>query len=152
MIEITKYIAAVPVGMHPAVCTAVEVTTSKIDQSQYRLWTFTFPTFGNATVTTTSSLQTTPKSKGGRWIAALLGRVPDEGENVKVIGRPCQCYVTHNEDGFERIDDVQPAAAGQAAPSARQPVAEQVYAAEAPQPSTSEAAAPASVVSDELPF
>lgn len=104
-IEITEYIPSIPPGTYRAAVTGMEVATSKVDGSSFRRWEFTIE--DGRTIKASSSLQTTPNSKAGKWIAALLGgTLPKVGEKVTVIGRRCLISVVLNDQGYERVDAV----------------------------------------------
>ncbi len=138
------YTPSVEPGAYEAVCTDVEVREK--DGNNYRRWTFTLTDGSDKQVTATSSMSVSPKSKGGKWIAALLGRQPAMGESVEVIGQPCTIGVTLNDEGFSTIESVLPRKAGG---RTRTPAAESVASSEsAPSPATPLPG----MVSDELPF
>jgi hypothetical protein len=104
-IEITAYIPTIPPGTYRAAVTGLELATSKTDGSHFRRWEFTIE--DGRTIKATSSLQTTPNSKAGKWIAALMGgTLPQIGDKVTVIGRRCLISVGLNDQGFERVDAV----------------------------------------------
>ena len=97
--------ADIPEGTYPAILTGLNVKHSDKFDSDFRVFTFTL---ANGTVVEGSaSMRTNPKSKGGRWIAALLGRKPAEGEKVSVIGRACLVTVVE-ADGWPKVDAVMP--------------------------------------------
>jgi hypothetical protein len=100
------YTPSVEPGAYEAVCTDVEVREK--DGNNYRRWTFTLVDGSDKSVTATSSMSVSPKSKGGKWIAALLGRQPAVGESVEIVGLPCTIGVTLNDDGFSTIESVLP--------------------------------------------
>ncbi len=133
------YTPSVEPGAYEAVCTDIEVREK--DGNQYRRWTFTLVDGSGKSVTATSSMSVSPKSKGGKWIAALLRRLPIMGETVDVVGATCVIGVVLNEDGFSTIESVLPSNA-KAPPSPVKPFAESV-----PPLDTPPAVAP-----DELPF
>lgn len=105
-IHITRYTPNVEPGTYPAVVTACGTRTAKDGGGEFRTWEFTLADGSGRTVSATSSMQTSPKSKAGKWIAALLGRTPDVDEDIEVIGLPCLVNVYLNDDGFERVDTV----------------------------------------------
>ena len=101
----------IPPGTYPGKLAAVTTKTSNA-YGDFRAWDFNVDTgdplphlVGGA-----SSMNTGTKSKGGRWITALLGRKPEKGENVTqaIIGRPCLVVVIEDDDGWPKVDDVLP--------------------------------------------
>jgi hypothetical protein len=105
-IEVKGYVPSVKPGAYQAVCTNVETKTSKADGSEFRVWTFSLTDGSGRTVGASSSLSTSPKSKGGKWLASLLGRIPTEGESVEPVGRACTILVELSDDGYERVTAV----------------------------------------------
>jgi hypothetical protein len=105
-ITITRYVPSVAAGSYPARVTGCETRAAKDGSGEFRVWEFTLDDGTGRTVGATSSMQTSPKSKAGRWIAAMLGRTPDVEEDVEVIGLPVTIGVILNDDGFERVDQV----------------------------------------------
>lgn len=75
-----------------------------------------------------SSMNVGKRSKTYKWTVALLGRAPEKGEAVNLLGRECLVVVGLNKDDWPTVDDVLPPMAA-AAPAA--PVA---APAQAPQP------------------
>ena len=77
----------IPPGTYPGKLSATSVKTS-VAWGDFRAWDFLLDE--GHIVGGGSSMSTGSKSKGGRWIAALLGRRPEKGENVTttIIGRP----------------------------------------------------------------
>lgn len=143
-ITITAYVPSVTAGAYPAVCTLVEDKANKADGSIFRVWEFTLADGTGRTVGASSSIQTTPRSKGGKWIAALLGRTPNVGEDVDVIGRPCIVGVEINDDGYEKVTTVMPPMAA--------PVVAPRPAAELAEATEKAAKIHAAQEGDELPF
>ena len=117
-IAIAGYVASISPGAYQAVCTDVETRTSKADGSEFRVWTFSLTDGSGRTVSASSSLLTSPNSKGGKWIAALIGRIPTEGESVEPVGRACTILVELNADGYERVTAV----TAPSEPAAKSPV------------------------------
>ena len=101
--EVTAYVPSVQPGAYQAVCTAVEQKTAKDGSGDFRVWEFTLRDGSGRTVTSSSSILTTPGSKGGKWLAALLGHVPAVGETVEPVGKPCTIIVELNDAGYERV-------------------------------------------------
>lgn len=116
--QVTEYIPNVAPGAYPAVCTGIEVIPAKGVNTPYRRWEFTLADGTGRTAPGTSSMQTTPGSKAGKWAAALIGRVPAVGENLTLIGQPCTIVVELNDNGYEKVTSVLPR---QAAPPAAAP-------------------------------
>jgi hypothetical protein len=98
--------ADIPEGTYPATLTAISTRTSAKFEGEFRVWTFTLDS--GSVVDGNSSMSTNSKSKGGRWLAALLGRVPAKGETVNPIGRPCLVHVAENGSGWPSVDAVLP--------------------------------------------
>ncbi len=106
-IEVTEYIPNVPPAIYQATCTDVTTKTSKIDGSTFRVWTFTLRDGSGRTVQGSSSMQTTPGSKAGKWLTAMIGHVPAVGENVEPIGRACTIIVSLKAtSGYEYVETV----------------------------------------------
>ena len=106
-IEVAAYTPSVSPGPHQATCTDVLVKAAKSDPTnEFRVWTFTLD--DGRTTSGSSSLSTSPKSKGGKWLAALLGRVPVAGESVEPIGRRCTIIVELDDNGYEKVTTVAP--------------------------------------------
>lgn len=104
---VTAYIPSVKPGAYQAVCTSVEEKVSKKDPTNiFRVWEFMLTDGSQRSVGATSSLATTPKSKGGKWVAALIGHVPAVGETVEVEGKRCTIIVALNDDGYEYVEMV----------------------------------------------
>jgi hypothetical protein len=106
--------ADIPEGTYPATLTALNTKSSAKFGGDFRVWTFKLD--NGSEVEGTSSMFTGPKSKPGRWIAALLGRKPKEGESVNLIGQRCLVSVVESESGWPKVDAVI------AAPNGLQPV------------------------------
>jgi hypothetical protein len=133
----------IPNGTYPAKLTGIR-TESSAAFGDFRAWDFTLDS-GSNVVGGASSMNTGRKSKGGRWIAALLGRQPEKGEAVNVIGRPCLVVVQEDDNGWPKVTDVLPPMASTSTPAAEVP------------PSPVAAGAPVtdsafSNVSEDLPF
>jgi hypothetical protein len=116
-IHITRYTPNVQPGTYPAVVTDCSTRQAKDGGGEFRVWEFTLADDSGRTVSATSSMQTSPKSKAGKWIAAMIGRVPDPEEDIEVVGLPCTVSVILNDDGFERVETV----IARAAPAPRRP-------------------------------
>ena len=95
----------VAAGTHPAVLTKLATKQSPKFGSDFRVWTFQLA--DGSEVEGTSSMYTNPKSKPGRWMAALLGRPLVEGESVNLIGRACLVSVIIDND-YAKVDAVLP--------------------------------------------
>ena len=129
----TAYKPAVAPGIHQAVVTNIEDVESKTDPGTYfRGWEFTLADGSGLTVRASSSLATSPKSKGGKWIAALIGHPLAEGETVDLVGMRCTIIVGLKENGYETVETVAPPDAGNKT-KAHQPAALSVAEDEAPQ-------------------
>jgi hypothetical protein len=131
----------IPNGTYPAVLTALR-TESSAAFGDFRAWDFTLSE--GQTVGGASSMNTGRKSKGGKWIAALLGRQPDKGETVTIIGKPCLVVVEENDDGWPKVTNVLPPMASNSTPApAEVPLA---------QPAAVGTESSFAQVSEELPF
>jgi hypothetical protein len=135
---------ALPAGLYPAKVVSIE-KKSPTDPSagfgDYLRWTFLVQQ-ANGTPTTlsaNSSTATGPKSKAHKWATAILGAAPKAGQPVDLAGRYCQLSLIVNEDGFNRIDTILPAAS---TPTA----------AARPDDAPFQAPAPAAPVSSDIPF
>lgn len=113
--EATEY-DALPAGLYQARVVSIE-KKSPTDPSSgfgdYLRWTFLVQQ-ANGTPTTlsaNSSTATGPKSKAHKWATAILGAAPRAGQPVDLAGRYCQLSLIINEEGFNRIDTILPAAA-----------------------------------------
>ena len=96
----------IPAGTYPGTLLSVNTKTSDAF-GDFRAWDFELDQ--GHIVGGASSMNTGTKSKGGRWITALLGRQPAKGENVTaaIIGRPCLVVVAE-KDGWPAVADVLP--------------------------------------------
>lgn len=108
--------ADIPEGTYPATLSTIEVMHSDTYDSDFRVWTFTLE--NGSEVSGSSSMFTSSKSKGGKWIRALLGRKPDKGEKVTLAGRSCQVVVQEDGNGWPKVTDVIPPAAAPVATAA----------------------------------
>ncbi len=111
----TAYIPSIKPGPYQAVCTEVEDKVNPKDTTQeFRVWHFQLSDGSLRTIDGTSSLATSPKSKGGKWAAALIGHQPEAGELVEPEGKPCTIIVAIKETtGYEYVETVAPPAAPQ---------------------------------------
>lgn len=84
------------------------------DNGDYRRWFFelTLPDGTTVERRAFSTMAGGPKSKAYKWTTVLLGHKPPTGVLVDVIGSRCRVVVSHNEEGFDRITDLLPSAAG----------------------------------------
>jgi hypothetical protein len=114
---ITSYIPSVKPGAYQAVCTGVEERAPKAEPDNlFRVWSFQLTDGSLRMVEGSSSLATSPKSKGGKWVAALLGRTPEVGETFDPVGLPCTVIVAIKETtGYEYVETVAPPAVAQTA-------------------------------------
>jgi hypothetical protein len=129
----------IALGTYQAFFSFSEVKTSDA-WGDFRVWGFEIPGAGD--ISGGSSMAVGPKSKGGRWLAAILGRVPEKGERIDLdalVGRPCLVVVGLNKNDWTEVQDVLPPMANQA--PAPQPVAAPV----APAPVAAPAPAPVPV-------
>jgi len=110
----------IPPGTYPGTLTGLDIKHSDKFDNDFRVWTFTLDT--GSVVEGSSSMSTNSKSKGGRWIAGMLGRVPAKGESVSLLGVRCLVQVIVGEDGWPKVEAViaepsQPAQKARSAPS-----------------------------------
>ena len=144
-LTVGQYEPQVQPGTYQATITGVVEDTSKKDGSRFRRWDFTLD--DGRTVTATSSLAFSAKSKAGEWLTAILGRQLVKDEEIEPVGLRCTISVVLNEDGYERIAGVfaptspKPAPVRSASPAAAAPAAGSVP------PATEEEAA-----AGDLPF
>jgi len=129
----------IPPGTYPAKLSAVS-TKQSAAFGDFRAWDFLLDS--GSVVGGATSMKTGGKSKGGRWISALLGRKPQKGESVaaQILGKPCLVVVVE-KDGWPAIEDVLP-------PMAANAVSAPAVAGEAAPP----ASPVAPLIADELPF
>ena len=120
-ITVAAYTPSIAPGPYQATCTGLDTRQSK-DGGEFRVWTFT--TDGGQEASGASSMSTSPKSKGGKWLAALLGRVPEAGEEVEPVGKRCTIIVELDDNGYERVTTVAPPEA--VSPKRRVPAAESI--------------------------
>lgn len=102
--------ADIPAGTYEARLHAITTKTSDAF-GEFRAWDFALGLHGTI-VGGASSMNTGSKSKGGKWIAALLGRVPAKGEVISLkdlLERPCLVTVVEDANGWPKVDNVLPA-------------------------------------------
>jgi hypothetical protein len=111
LVGIIGQVTTVEDGTYPATLTNVE--NFEYQDGFLRRWTFALDAVdsdGNpATVDAVSSTALGPKSKAFGWIAALLGRTPEKGEEIRrsmLVGRSCLVTVVLNADGYSKIEAV----------------------------------------------
>jgi hypothetical protein len=118
---VQSYIPSVKPGAYQAVCTDVEEKAARSDPSNiFRVWHFQLTDGSQRMIDGTSSLATSPKSKGGKWVAALIGHAPAVGEEVAPEGRPCTIIVAINDAGYEYVETVAAPAVAPIADSLRE--------------------------------
>ena len=98
--------ADIPDGEYTAKVDRIEVMHSKAYDSDFRAWTFRLDS--GSEVGGSTSMATGNKSKAGKWIRALLGAKPDQGQKVKLTGLPCRVRVEQDDNGWPRVTDVLP--------------------------------------------
>jgi hypothetical protein len=108
----TAYIPSIKPGPYQAICTGTEDKVNPKDPTQtFRVWAFQLTDGSLRTIDGTSSLATSPKSKGGKWAAALIGHQPEAGELVEPEGKACTIIVAIKETtGYEYVETVAPPA------------------------------------------
>lgn len=99
--------ADIPPGTYEAKLIQTETRTS-VEWGDFRTWDFEL--VNGSTVGGGSSMSTNKKSKAGRWIAALLGRQPEPGENVTAAigGAACLVVVGLDKNDWPKVTDVLP--------------------------------------------
>jgi hypothetical protein len=109
--EVKGYIPSVPPGAYQATCVSVEERSPKADPDNvFRVWEFQLTDGSLRTVDGSSSLSTSPKSKAGKWLAAM-GITPVEGQMVEPEGKACTIVVAIKETtGYEYVETVAPPA------------------------------------------
>ncbi len=97
----------IPNGTYPAKLKSVETKTSA-EFGDFRAWDFELDS--GSIVGGGSSMNVGARSKGGRWIIALLGRTPERGEKVgqAIIGKPCLVVVEEDQKGWPKVTSVLP--------------------------------------------
>jgi hypothetical protein len=97
-------------GIYPAYFSGIKEQTN--DTGTFWLLTFSATDGDNQVeITATTSPRITPKTKMGKWLAALIGRPLEVGEPVnftELAGAPCQIMVVINDAGYSRIEQVLP--------------------------------------------
>jgi hypothetical protein len=133
--QVQGYSPSVPAGSYQAICTGVSEKAAKDDPSNvFLVWEFTLRDGTGRTVGATSNRQTTGKTKGAKWLTALLGKAPEIGELVEPVGKACTILVAVKDTtGYEFVEAV---AAPEQAP-AKSPVKPAVPAAPADEPEPS---------------
>lgn len=106
--EVKGYIPSVKPGAYPATLLSTEERSPAKDPTNvFRVWEFMISDGSQRTVDGSSSLASSPKSKGGKWLRAILGREPIEGEVVSPEGLPCTIIVAIKETtGYEYVETV----------------------------------------------
>jgi hypothetical protein len=97
--------ADIPPGTYAGKLKSMTTKYSERFGGEFRVWDFELA--NGSVVGGSTSMRTNPKSKGGKWIAALLGRQPKEGESVTLIGKPC-LVVVGLKDEWPAVTDVLP--------------------------------------------
>jgi len=102
--------APVPPGTYRGVL--VEVREQERDGKKFLTWSFEVRTReGGRTVRGYTSDRLGPRSKAYKWLTALLGREPREGEIVDTddfLGQRCLILVAEREDGRAVVENVLP--------------------------------------------
>ncbi len=113
--QMVGYIPSVKPGVYQAVLLDVEEKAAKKDPTNiFRVWHFQLTDGSLRMVDGSSSLYTSEKSKGGKWLRALLGAVPAEGQMAEPEGKLATIQVDLDDNGYERVVDVMPAISGTA--------------------------------------
>ncbi len=104
---VSAYIPSIKPATYEAVCIDIEEKTARKDPTnKFLVWHFQLTDGSLRTVDASSSLNTSPKSKGGKWLAALMGREPAVGETVDPSGRACLIEVALDDNGYEKAINV----------------------------------------------
>ncbi len=111
--QMVGYIPSVKPGVYQAVLLEVEEKAAKKDPTNvFRVWHFQLTDGSLRMIDGSSSLYTSDKSKGGKWLRALLGKVPADGEIAAPEGKTCTVQVDLDDNGYERVVDVLPPISG----------------------------------------
>lgn len=132
----------IPPGTYEAELEEIE-TLNSAQFGDFRKWRFVLNQNGSM-VDGATSMSTNVKSKGGRWMIAILGRVPARGESLRnlLLGGSCLVQVIEDSDGWPKVENVlPPMAAG--SPTAK---------TEAPLTPVAVGVAPKTVIVNEVPF
>lgn len=118
---------ALPAGLYQAKVVSIEKKAPNDPSSgfgDYLRWTFLVQQANGVptTLSANSSTATGPKSKAHKWATAILGSAPLPGKPVDLAGRYCQLSLIVNEEGFNRIDTILPAATAPAPVPVAEPV------------------------------
>ncbi len=107
--EVKGYIPSIKPGAYQATVLSVEERSPKADPDNvFRVWNFQLADGTQRTVDGSSSLSTSPKSKAGKWLAAL-GITPVEGQMVAPEGKRCTIVVAIKDaTGYEFVETVAP--------------------------------------------
>jgi hypothetical protein len=98
-------------GVYAAELISIDKGTSE-SYGDFLRWNFSV-TLSDGTlapVTAASSASTGPKSKAYKWATALLGHAPVAGQPEELAGKKAQLHLIINDDGFNRVESVLPAA------------------------------------------
>lgn len=95
----------IPPGTYPAILTGLGTKTSDAF-GDFRTWDFTLES--GSVVGGATSMNTGAKSKGGKWAMALVGRKPDKGETIVLLGLPCLVVVGLDANDWPKVVDVLP--------------------------------------------
>ena len=101
--------ADIPEGTYPATLAGIDTKYSEKFASEFRTWDFTLA--NGSKVGGSSSMATSSKSKGGKWLAAILGRKPVKDEHIalsSLVGQPCMVTVIEDDNGWPKVDAVLP--------------------------------------------
>jgi hypothetical protein len=96
----------IPEGIYPGKLDTIEQRPGIKFEGDFRIWTVILD--NGSTVSGTSSTNAGSRSKSYRWIKALIGRTPVQGEKVKLQGLPCMARVEHDAEGWPRLTDILP--------------------------------------------
>lgn len=131
--------ADIPPGTYEAELLEIE-TLNSAQYGDFRKWRFALT--NGSTVDGATSMSDNARSKAGKWIIAILGRIPTKGEKVNPVGGKCLVQVIENSDGWPKVENVlPPMAAG--SPTAKP---------EAPSAPVAVGVAPKTVIVNEVPF
>jgi hypothetical protein len=96
-----KYAPALEAGTYDATVTDVEEKVSLKTGGSYHRWEFTIE--DGRTISALTGMSFGPTAKAGKWTAALLGRVPELGEEVELVGMSCIIQVGLDEEGRSEV-------------------------------------------------
>jgi hypothetical protein len=151
----------IPADQYEARHVRIDTKENKETGEEFNIWVFDADSDGTTVeLTQSSSMNTGPKSKAGKWAAALLGRAPtdDEIDNDLAVlaGLHCRLIVGIDPDSHYNVIEAvlpprTPRPVAQAAPAPEAPPSPPPAVVQTPTPAPA-ATTPDSDVPDALPF